>query len=259
MADIFISYAREDQTKAKFLAEVFTQQGWSVWWDRSILPGEEFDKVIESQLTSSKCVVVLWSRHSLNSKWVRDEAAMADQYEKLVPARIEEIDLPLGFRRQHTADLSNWENISNLSDLGLLVQGIAIKLGNPQKFVKKTPKAKGKNEGNREYGKSSSELGTDWRVEPLAKDFFSRSMRIHLSGSTHLVEYKFTMWRDYVSVDGIRVAKGNLMGNLIRPDEFSFKIKSKDQTYIGKIEVKVGATGIKSIRLFISNQLIYSD
>jgi phage replication-related protein YjqB (UPF0714/DUF867 family) len=43
MSDIFISYAKEDRGKAKDIAEALKQQGFSVWWDRSILPGETFD------------------------------------------------------------------------------------------------------------------------------------------------------------------------------------------------------------------------
>ncbi|MDQ3115900.1 MAG: toll/interleukin-1 receptor domain-containing protein [Verrucomicrobiota bacterium] len=47
MSDIFISYAREDREKAQAIAAVFQEQGWSVWWDRSIPPGRTFDQVIE--------------------------------------------------------------------------------------------------------------------------------------------------------------------------------------------------------------------
>ena len=33
MADIFISYAREDQPLATVLADQLEQAGWDVWWD----------------------------------------------------------------------------------------------------------------------------------------------------------------------------------------------------------------------------------
>ena len=75
MSDIFISYAREDRAKAKALAELFQQQDWSVWWDRSIPPGRSFDEVIEEALGAAKCVVVLWSKNSASSDWVKGEAA----------------------------------------------------------------------------------------------------------------------------------------------------------------------------------------
>ena len=49
MADIFLSYAREDRQKAESIARVLRDAGWSVWWDRSILPGSSFEQVIEHE------------------------------------------------------------------------------------------------------------------------------------------------------------------------------------------------------------------
>jgi hypothetical protein len=98
MSDIFISYAREDRDKAKALAKLFQQQDWSVWWDRNI-PGRSFDEVIEEALGAAKCVVVLWSKNSASSDWVKGEAAEALQRKILVPVRIESANVPLEFRR----------------------------------------------------------------------------------------------------------------------------------------------------------------
>ena len=61
MSDIFISYASEDREKARQLAEVLNQQGWSVFWDRIIPTGKTFHLVIEEELDSARCVIVLWS------------------------------------------------------------------------------------------------------------------------------------------------------------------------------------------------------
>jgi TIR domain len=107
MSDIFISYAREDRDKAKTFAELFQQQDWSVWWDRSIPPGRSFDEVIEEALGSAKCVVVLWSKNSASSDWVKSEAAEGLQRKILVPVRIGSANVPLEFRRLQTVDLSD--------------------------------------------------------------------------------------------------------------------------------------------------------
>jgi TIR domain len=125
MSDIFISYAREDRDKAKTLAELFQQQGWSVWWDRSIPPGRSFDEVIEEALGAAKCVVVLWSKSSASSDWVKGEAAEGLQRKILVPVRIESANVPLEFRRLQTVDLSDWEGDAGHPELGGFLEAVA--------------------------------------------------------------------------------------------------------------------------------------
>lgn len=128
MNDIFISYAREDREKAKAVAAVFQQQGWSVWWDRSIPPGRSFDQVIEEALGAAKCVVVLWSKSSASSDWVKTEAAEGLARKMLVPVQIEELNLPLEFRRLQTVDLSRWKGEAADPELGEFLQAVAAHL-----------------------------------------------------------------------------------------------------------------------------------
>jgi len=90
MIDIFISYAREDRKLAKELAEALKAQGWKVWWDRVIPSGKTFDEVIEQAIDDAKCIVVLWSKISVKSSWVRTEAAEGAERGILVPIQIEE-------------------------------------------------------------------------------------------------------------------------------------------------------------------------
>ena len=59
---------------AQRLASALEDEGWSVWWDRRIPAGKTFDEVIEEQVAAARCVVVLWSKTSLKSKWVKIEA-----------------------------------------------------------------------------------------------------------------------------------------------------------------------------------------
>jgi TIR domain len=76
MSDIFISYKREDQPIARKLVEVLESEGWSVWWDPELRGGERFD-VLAAALDRAKCVIVLWSGRSVESKYVRDAATYA--------------------------------------------------------------------------------------------------------------------------------------------------------------------------------------
>jgi hypothetical protein len=97
MADVFISYASEDRERAGKFASALSAHGWSVWWDRKIITGQAFDIVIERELESAKSVVVLWSKHSIESEWVKNEASVAAERGILVPALIDEVILPLDF------------------------------------------------------------------------------------------------------------------------------------------------------------------
>lgn len=109
MSDIFISYASADRERAKVVAEALAARGLSVWWDRVIPPGRQFDEVIEEALDAARCVVVLWSQASTASTWVKTEAAEAMRGKALIPAVIEEgVKIPLEFRRLQAADLSKW-------------------------------------------------------------------------------------------------------------------------------------------------------
>ena len=129
MTDIFISYASEDRTRAEPLARAFEARGWSVWWDRRILTGQTYDQVIERALGGAKCVVVLWSEHSVASEWVKNEATVALERGMLVPATTEPVTIPLEFRRRQTADLSDWDENPSHPGFQALCDGISAALG----------------------------------------------------------------------------------------------------------------------------------
>ena len=109
---IFLSYNREDQAAARRFAEGFEGAGLSVWWDVTLRSGEAYDTVTEQALRGARAVVVLWSKRSVDSRWVRAEATLADRNRTLVPARIEACDLPIMFELTQTADLSHWQGES---------------------------------------------------------------------------------------------------------------------------------------------------
>src|SRR5262245_49317863 len=109
MADIFLSYAREDLAWASRLATALAERGWSVFWDRRIPTGKSFDRVIEHELDAARCVVVLWSQHSISSDWVKGEASEGARRSILHPVWVEDVRIPLEFRRLQTARLVDWQ------------------------------------------------------------------------------------------------------------------------------------------------------
>jgi tetratricopeptide (TPR) repeat protein len=107
--DVFVSYARKNRPVAEQLAEGLSAAGLQVWWDSELSAGSEFAAVIESKLQGAAVVIVLWSFDSVRSSFVRDECSRALKQNKLLPVRIEDIELPLGFGQLHTLDLLEWE------------------------------------------------------------------------------------------------------------------------------------------------------
>src|SRR2546427_9418490 len=98
MSDIFLSYATEDRPRTRLLVRALEARGWSVWWDRTILPAERWDSVIEVALDTARCAIVLWSKTSVTSEWVRTEAEEAARRKVLVPVLIDDVTVPLSFR-----------------------------------------------------------------------------------------------------------------------------------------------------------------
>jgi hypothetical protein len=85
MSDIFISYAHEDRPRAQMLAETLGGHGWSIFWDRTIPTGKTWRETIGRALNDARCVVVLWSKTSIESGWVQEEADDAKRRGVLVP------------------------------------------------------------------------------------------------------------------------------------------------------------------------------
>ena len=61
--------------------------------------GTSFDRVIEAELDAALAVIVVWSESAVESDWVRSEAEEGLQRNVLVPVRIDDVRLPLAFRR----------------------------------------------------------------------------------------------------------------------------------------------------------------
>ncbi len=108
MADVFISYAREDRPRAEQIAQGLAAAGLECFWDTEIPPGQTWADYIEDKLTHCKALIVLWSEHSTKSQWVREEARLGRDKGVLIPVMIDASQAPFGFGEVQAANLSNW-------------------------------------------------------------------------------------------------------------------------------------------------------
>jgi len=105
VSDIFLSYAREDLERVKRIVAACEAKGWSVFWDRTIPAGKTWREIIGKALDEASCVVVAWSRTSVNSRWVQEEADEGRERGILIPLLLDDVRPPMGFRGLQAANL----------------------------------------------------------------------------------------------------------------------------------------------------------
>ena len=106
--DIFVSYAHQDRERVQVLVSALAAEGWQVFWDRTIPAGETWRSYIGAPLGAVPVVIVCWSKDSVASDWVEQEADAAAKRKVLVPVLIDHVEPPLGLRHVHMADLVDW-------------------------------------------------------------------------------------------------------------------------------------------------------
>jgi hypothetical protein len=106
------------------VAAALTRDGWTVWWDRRIPTATEWERVLLPELEKARCVVVLWSGHSVRSDWVRREAEAAADRTVLVPALIETAPIPATTGFIQVADLTTWSGNPAATEFGEFLNAV---------------------------------------------------------------------------------------------------------------------------------------
>lgn len=166
MADIFLSYANEDREAAQALAAILESAGWTVWWDRRIPAGRTFRSVLEDALSDARCMIVLWSAHSVDSDWVKEEAEEGRRRSmNLLPVRIDRVEPPMRFRTIQAADLTDWDRSSTAPSVQHLIADLESLLQEPAHKAAPAPPARYSPRG----GVTSVILGTAAAVAGAVK------------------------------------------------------------------------------------------
>jgi len=112
VSKVFISHSSSDDKVAIEIAHAVRRSGREVFYDRwSLAPGDSLVDKIETGIADAGVLVVLLSRSSVNSPWVRQEVnaffnrAMSDRQIRIVPILLEDVEVPPLLRDRLYIDL----------------------------------------------------------------------------------------------------------------------------------------------------------
>jgi len=109
MADVVISYGRDQEPMAGTVARALEADGYSVWWDHDIPAHKAYATLIEEKFQAAKAVIVIWSSSAVKSEWVRAEADLARSQQKLIQVSVQGTIPPLPFSQIQFAALQAWD------------------------------------------------------------------------------------------------------------------------------------------------------
>lgn len=116
--DVFLSYAGTDHPHAARLAAELQRRSLSVFWNRvPVSAARSLDDLIAEALDASRVVIALWSRASAESAWVKSEAAEGLRRGALLSVCLDDVRIPVEFRRREPIDLRAWVKTGAQSDL----------------------------------------------------------------------------------------------------------------------------------------------
>ncbi len=108
MTHLFISYAHADLWRVERVARQLEVSGYKIWWDRHLHVGDEFPEVLERIIESASASLVLWSKSSCGSTFVKAEAYCARSNGNYFGVRLDRsLRLPLPFSVIHCFDLTD--------------------------------------------------------------------------------------------------------------------------------------------------------
>ncbi len=125
---IFISYAKEDYTKAYAIYQLLKQNKYTLWIDtENLLPGQDFDLEIEKAIQNSNFFIACLSNNSVTKEgFVQKELKrgldMLDRKPEsaiyLIPLKLDECEVPKRFEKLH------WCNFTDKKSTKKLIESI---------------------------------------------------------------------------------------------------------------------------------------
>src|SRR3990167_5323441 len=129
MADVFVSYSRNDLVRVEMLIRALEAHGISMWWDRSLEQGVGFASLIRQEIAKDKSVIVCWSESAAKSEWVQSEADEARHHAKYLGVLIVSCRAPPPFNSLNNANLQSWDGTADDRQLLALLRKVGEQIG----------------------------------------------------------------------------------------------------------------------------------
>ena len=138
---VFFSYSRADQEAALPIIRAIQDAGYDLWWDGMLEAGSKYLEKTESVLNNAKAIIVLWSATSVTSNWVRDEAMVGRDKERMIPLSLDGTEPPLGFRQYQVTHFQNWNQRADGPEMDALLRRLAKVHNRPMPARHKLPRS----------------------------------------------------------------------------------------------------------------------
>lgn len=123
MADVFLSYKREERAAVERLATALRGLGLDVWFDASLSAGEAFSDEIDREVRAARVVLVCWSPLAASSQWVKAEAQVGFTRQNLISTYVsgpDGFEPPVPFNGLHMEDMRSWAQRPSARDAAWL-------------------------------------------------------------------------------------------------------------------------------------------
>ena len=139
MAQIFLSYAREDETQVRGVYRRLLDAGFDVWMDKiNLLPGQRWQQEIPQAIRHSDFILIFFSKNSVAKQgYVQREFRLAlDTLEEMppdaihtIPIRLDDCQIPEQFRPLQ------WSDLSEEGEFARIVQALRVGMEQRQQFT----------------------------------------------------------------------------------------------------------------------------
>src|SRR4029079_8350855 len=119
--DVFISIKLDERAAVERIAHQLRALGFDVWFDASMSAGDAFSDEIDREARAAAVILVCWSQSARDSRWVKAEAMIGFEQDKLAAAYVDGPDgfsPPTPFNTVHAADVRAYISAPNDTHAG---------------------------------------------------------------------------------------------------------------------------------------------